>query len=102
MYARDDLQVISNAGGLNRYFGAGCDDLGADCEPYNQSRNNRLISFSNVGTSANCPTAFHKSTDTNVQVACQGNNVSTNISRYKHGRDSPRITQVGLAITFCD
>ncbi|TDL15339.1 Glp-like protein [Rickenella mellea] len=47
-----------------RYFN-GCDGSGADC------------------TNANCPTAFHKSTDTFVQVACQVNNVN-------------------LAITFCD
>ncbi|KAF8823312.1 hypothetical protein HHX47_DHR10000060 [Lentinula edodes] len=46
------------------YFN-GCDGAGADC------------------TDANCPTAFHVSTDTGVQVACQVNNVN-------------------LAITFCD
>ncbi|KAF8190810.1 glycopeptide [Pholiota molesta] len=46
------------------YFN-GCDTAGADC------------------TNANCPTAFHVSTDTGVQVACQTNNVN-------------------LAITFCD
>ncbi|KAJ3936672.1 MAG: glycopeptide [Lentinula lateritia] len=43
----------------------GCDGAGADC------------------TSASCPTAFHVSTDTGVQVACQSDNVD-------------------LAITFCD
>ncbi|GJE97620.1 glycopeptide [Phanerochaete sordida] len=45
------------------YFN-GCDGAGADC------------------TSGSCTTAFHKSTDTGVQVACQTNNVN-------------------LAITFC-
>ncbi|KAF8823893.1 hypothetical protein HHX47_DHR9000169 [Lentinula edodes] len=43
----------------------GCDGAGADC------------------TSASCSTAFHVSTDTGVQVACQSDNVN-------------------LAITFCD
>ncbi|KAJ7478199.1 hypothetical protein FB451DRAFT_1556966 [Mycena latifolia] len=43
----------------------GCGGAGADC------------------TSASCPTAFHVSTDTFVQVACQTDNVN-------------------LAITFCD
>ncbi|KAJ3765133.1 hypothetical protein EV361DRAFT_73718 [Lentinula raphanica] len=43
----------------------GCDGAGADC------------------TSASCSTAFHVSTDTGVQVACQVDNVN-------------------LAITFCD
>ncbi|KAJ3724283.1 hypothetical protein DFJ43DRAFT_598374 [Lentinula guzmanii] len=43
----------------------GCDGAGADC------------------TSASCSTAFHVSTDTGVQVACQTDNVD-------------------LAITFCD
>ncbi|KAJ7627210.1 glycopeptide [Roridomyces roridus] len=43
----------------------GCDGAGADC------------------TGPNCNTAFHVSTDTFVQVACQANNVN-------------------LAITFCD
>ncbi|KIP10578.1 hypothetical protein PHLGIDRAFT_220080 [Phlebiopsis gigantea 11061_1 CR5-6] len=42
-----------------------CDGAGADC------------------TSADCGTAFHQSTDTGIQVACQSNDVS-------------------LAITFCD
>ncbi|THH09793.1 hypothetical protein EW145_g1751 [Phellinidium pouzarii] len=46
------------------YF-SGCDGAGADC------------------TSADCTTAFHQSTDTQVQVACQADNVN-------------------LAITFCD
>ena len=36
----------------------GCDGAGADC------------------TDANCPTAFHVPTDTQVQVACQVDNVS--------------------------
>ncbi|KAJ7166541.1 hypothetical protein C8R43DRAFT_1095044 [Mycena crocata] len=36
----------------------GCDGAGADC------------------TSGNCPTAFHVSTDTHVQVACQTNDVN--------------------------
>ncbi|KAF9478127.1 hypothetical protein BDN70DRAFT_880390 [Pholiota conissans] len=45
------------------YFG-GCEPAGADC------------------TFADCPTAFHVPTDTQVQVACQVNNVN-------------------LAITFC-
>ncbi|KAK7687777.1 hypothetical protein QCA50_008996 [Cerrena zonata] len=39
------------------YFN-GCDGAGADC------------------TNANCPTAFHVSTDNQVQVACQVNNVN--------------------------
>ncbi|THU80002.1 hypothetical protein K435DRAFT_823784 [Dendrothele bispora CBS 962.96] len=39
------------------YFN-GCDGAGADC------------------TNPDCPTAFHVSTDTNVQVACQTNDVS--------------------------
>nr|VWO99925.1 N/A [Ganoderma boninense] len=43
----------------------GCDGAGADC------------------TYSGCPTAFHSSGDTGVQVACQSNNVN-------------------LAITFCD
>nr|GAT53083.1 predicted protein [Mycena chlorophos] len=43
----------------------GCDGTGADC------------------SSADCPTAFHSSGDTTVQVACQDDNVD-------------------LAITFCD
>nr|GAT52393.1 predicted protein [Mycena chlorophos] len=43
----------------------GCDGTGADC------------------TSADCTTAFHQSGDTQVQVACQVDNVD-------------------LAITFCD
>jgi len=43
-----------------RYFN-GCDGAGADC------------------TNPNCPTAFHVSTDTNVQVPCQINNVSCDI-----------------------
>jgi len=48
------------------YFGAAaCDGLGADC------------------TNANCNTAFHMPNDTQVQVACQADNVD-------------------LAITFCD
>jgi len=46
------------------YFN-GCDGAGADC------------------TNPNCVTAFHMSTDTGVQVACQ-------------------IDNVNLAITFCD
>ncbi|KAH8113589.1 glycopeptide [Phellopilus nigrolimitatus] len=46
------------------YYG-GCDGAGADC------------------TSADCTTAFHVSTDTGVQVACQVDNCN-------------------LAITFCD
>ncbi|KAJ4478904.1 glycopeptide [Lentinula lateritia] len=46
-------------------YSNGCDGSGADC------------------TDANCPTAFHVSTDTNVQVACQVDNVN-------------------LVITFCD
>ncbi|KAI0321567.1 hypothetical protein OF83DRAFT_1168312 [Amylostereum chailletii] len=43
----------------------GCDGAGADC------------------TSGSCTTAFHKSTDTHVQVACQSDNVN-------------------LVITFCE
>ncbi|KZV63018.1 glycopeptide [Peniophora sp. CONT] len=43
----------------------GCDGSGADC------------------TNANCPTAFHSSGDTQVQVACQTNDVN-------------------LVITFCE
>ncbi|KAI5118440.1 hypothetical protein M0805_009718 [Coniferiporia weirii] len=46
------------------YFG-GCDGAGADC------------------TNPNCPTAFFTPGETNVQVACQADNVN-------------------LAITFCD
>ncbi|KAJ7098515.1 Glp-like protein [Mycena belliarum] len=36
----------------------GCDNTGADC------------------TNSNCPTAFHQSSDTQVQVACQQNDVN--------------------------
>ncbi|VDC05663.1 unnamed protein product [Peniophora sp. CBMAI 1063] len=63
-----DLSLIApHAFSVTTGFGYynGCDGAGADC------------------TNANCPTAFHVSTDNQVQVACQTNNVN-------------------LAITFCD
>ncbi|PIL32320.1 hypothetical protein GSI_05566 [Ganoderma sinense ZZ0214-1] len=63
-----DISLISpHAFSVTSGFGyyGGCDGAGADC------------------TSGSCSTAFHVSTDTGVQVACQVNNVN-------------------LAITFCD
>ncbi|KAJ6468507.1 hypothetical protein C8R47DRAFT_1223308 [Mycena vitilis] len=62
-----DITLISpHAFSVTTGFGYynGCDGAGADC------------------TNANCATAFHSSGDTQVQVACQTNNVN-------------------LAITFC-
>ncbi|KAI5118437.1 hypothetical protein M0805_009715 [Coniferiporia weirii] len=63
-----DISLISpHAFSVTTGFGYynGCDGSGADC------------------TSASCSTAFHSSGDTQVQVACQSDNVN-------------------LAITFCD
>ncbi|KZV63020.1 glycopeptide [Peniophora sp. CONT] len=63
-----DITLIApHAFSVTTGFGyySGCDGAGADC------------------TNANCATAFHVSTDTQVQVACQTDNVN-------------------LAITFCD
>ncbi|KAF8142817.1 hypothetical protein K438DRAFT_1784329 [Mycena galopus ATCC 62051] len=56
------------------YLGA-CAPAGADCEfpstiPWSSLLKDR------TGTSATCTTAFHKSTDTHVQVACQADNAN--------------------------
>ncbi|KAF8900901.1 glycopeptide [Mucidula mucida] len=60
-----DISLISpHAFSVTSGFGYynGCDGAGADC------------------TNANCPTAFHVSTDNGVQVACQTNDVSLSIT----------------------
>ncbi|KAF8179525.1 hypothetical protein K438DRAFT_1768887 [Mycena galopus ATCC 62051] len=56
------------------YLGA-CAPAGADCEfPSTIPRSSLLKD--RTGTSATCTTAFHKSTDTHVQVACQADNAN--------------------------
>jgi hypothetical protein len=58
----------------------GCDGAGADCKFYfaldSEASVEDYVNLIFSGTDADCPTAFHESDQTYVQVGCTADNVS--------------------------